>query len=279
MRRMHRYLVFTTILLSLAAARPSASVPDDKAAIVQTLLDYAEGYYGGEPARMTRAVSPYLTKRQAMPRPGASTLIGEMNADTLIEFSHGVKLAPDARKMTTEVMDVGADTASARVFSAQFNDYVHLIKRNSAWQIVNVLWHAPPASPSADQTTAVTAAVKSFASGLTATAGADAMAVLHPLAHVRNVAAAREGRPRYVINQNAEALVAALARGGGRLAGVVEEFKIAVEGIDHDIAAARVLAGTTRMYLHLLRTDGQWRVVTVLRCMEAAPSSVGGRGL
>src|SRR5215213_4703274 len=84
---------------------------DDKADIVQALLDYAEGYYGGEPARMTRAVSPYLTKRELILRKGNTPLLGEMNADTLIDYSNGVKLAPEARRMTTEVLDVGPETA------------------------------------------------------------------------------------------------------------------------------------------------------------------------
>ena len=272
-------IAFLLLFLSFDAAQPAVTVSDDKAAIVQAVLDYAEGYYGGEPTRMARAVSPYLSKRQAILRQGASTVIGEMNADTLIEFSNGFKIAPDARKMTTEVLDIGADTASARVFSAQFNDYIHLIKRNGGWQIVDVLWHAPPTATPADQTAAVTEAVRSFATGLTAAAGGAPLSTLHPLAHLRTVAPARQGRPRYVTDQNAEHLVAGLARGGGRLAGSIDEFKIFVESVDDDIASARVMAGTTRMYIHLLRSEGQWRVVTVLRCVEAAPSNPGGRGL
>lgn len=268
-------IVFVLTLLSLSAAQRAGLVSDDRAAIEQTVLDYAEGYYGGEPARMTRAVSPYLSKREAILRQGAGTLIGEMNADTLIEFSYGVKLAPEARKMTTEVLDIGPDTASARVFSARFNDYVHLIKRNGAWQIVNVLWHAPPASAAGDQTGAVTDTVRSFASALTATAGGSAPATLHPLAHLRSVAPSRQGRPRYVLDQNADAFVAGLARGAGTLPGAVEDFTIVVEGVDNDIAAARIQAGNTRLHLHLLRQDGQWRVATVLRCAEAAPSGPG----
>ena len=272
-------IVFMLLLLSLGANQRATPVSDDKAAIVQAALDYAEGYYGGEPARMARGVSPYLSKRQAMLRPGASTLLGEMNADTLIEFSNGVKLAPDARKMTTEVLDIGVDTASARVFSVQFNDYLHLIKRNGSWQIVNVLWHAPPAAPSDDQTAAVTEAVRSFASGLTAATAPSAMPSLHPLAHLRTLAPARQGRARYVMDQNAEAFLTALARGAGKLPGTAEEAKITVEHIDTDIASARIVAGTTRMYIHVLRSEGKWQVVTVLRCVEATPSSPGGRGL
>lgn len=271
-------LVLLVVFLSSDALPPVAAASDDKAAIIQTALDYAEGYYGGEPARMARAVSPYLSKRQAMLRPGAATLLGEMNADTLIEFSNGFKLAPDARKMTAEVLDIGADTASARVFSVQFNDYLHLVKRNGAWQIVNVLWHAPPSTPSEDQTAAINEAVRSFAVAMT-TAGTSPPATLHSLAHIRVIAPARQGRPRFVQDQNAEAFTAGLARGAGKLTGTLEDFKISVEGVDNDIAAARILAGATRIYLHLLRSEGQWRIVTVLRSVEAAPSGSGGRGL
>lgn len=259
-------LCIAVLLVSSGVALPANS-SDDKADIVQALLDYAEGYYGGEPARMTRALSPYLTKRELIVRKGASPLIGEMNADTLIDYSNGVKLAPEGRRLVTEVLDMGTETASGRVFSARFNDYAHLVKRNGTWQILNVLWHAPPpaASPDQpDQTTAVTQAVRAFAGALTGAGGPDDVSVLHSLAHVRVLAAGRQGRPRYVVDQNAEGFLAGLARGAGRLKGTVEEAQVVVEGIDHDIAAARIQLGATKVYLHLAQMEGRWRVVTVL---------------
>jgi hypothetical protein len=114
---------------------------------------------------------------------------------------------------------------------------------------------------------------------LTAAAAGAPLSTLHPLAHLRTVAPARQGRARYVTDQNAEHVAAGLARGGGRLAGSIDEFKIVVESVDDDIAAARIMAGSTRLHVHLLRQDGKWLVVTVLRCAEAAPSNPGGRGL
>ena len=260
------------VLIAVAASQnATAAAPNnDSAAIVQTVLDYAEGYYGGEPARMTRAVSPYLTKREL--RRTTPPLIGEMNADTLIEYSHGVKLAPAGRQLTTEVLDVGPETASARVFSAQFNDYVHLIKRNGAWQILNVLWHAPPSAASTDQTGAVNQAVRTFATALTGAGGPEALSVLHPLAHIRVLARGRQGRPAFVVNQNAEALVAGLPRGAGKLAGALEDAQITVEGIDADVAAARIVQGSTTIRLHLALQDGRWRVVNTLN-WTAAPAS------
>ena len=265
-------LLFIAVVLSQDAVVRAAQNADDKAAIVQTLLDYAEGYYGGEPARMTRAVSPSLTKREL--RRTTPSLIGEMNAETLIEYSHGVKLAPAGRQMTTDVMDVGAETASARVFSAQFNDYVHLIKRNGAWQILNVLWHAPPAAATTDHAGAISQVVRTFASALTGAGGPDALSVLHPLAHIRVLARGRQGRPSFVVNQNAEALTAGLARGAGKLAGAVEDAQIVVEGVDTDVAAARIALGATKIHLHLALQDGRWRVVTVLN-WTVPPAAAG----
>ena len=255
-------IVFIAAVLSSSALAQATQHSDDKAAIVQTLLDYAEGYYGGEPARMTRALSPYLSKREL--RRTTPPLLGEMNADTLIEYSHGVKLAPAGRQLTTEVLDVGAETASARVFSAQFNDYVHLIKRNGAWQILNVFWHSPPAAGSPDQTSAVNQVVRTFATALTGAGGSEALSVLHPLAHIRVLTPGRQGRPSFVVNQNSEALAAGLARGAGKLAGAIEDAQITVEGIDTDVAAARIVLGATKVHLHLALQEGRWRVVNTL---------------
>jgi|SRR5688572_21996918 len=263
-------ILLIAVVLSQGAVAPATRGSDDSAAIVRTLLDYAEGYYGGEPARMTRAVSPYLTKREL--RRMTPPLLGEMNADTLIEYSHGVKLAPAGRRLTTEVLDAGAETASARVFSAQFNDYVHLIKRNGAWQILNVLWHAPPPSAaSTDETSAVSQTVRTFATALTGAGGPDALSVLHPLAHIRVLTRGRQGRPSFVLDQNAEALAAGLARGAGKLAGALEDAQIAVEGIDTDVATARIVLGATKIHLHLALQEGRWRVVNVLN-WTAAPA-------
>ena len=97
---------------------------------------------------MARAVSPYLSEARADDAPGSAALLVQMNADTLIDASNGVKLAPAERHITTQVLHVNNETASARVFTAQFNDYLHLVKRNGAWQILTYL--VPPDAVDAD---------------------------------------------------------------------------------------------------------------------------------
>ena len=115
-----------------------------------------------------------------------------------------------------------------------------------------------------DQSGAVSGAVRTFVGVMTGSSGPDGTSVLHPLAHIRIMPAGRQGRPRIVLDQNAEALVAGLARGAGKLPGTPDEAQIVVEGIDHNIATARVQLGPAKVHLHLALMDGQWRVVTVL---------------
>src|SRR3954469_5306700 len=193
------------LVLSAAAALPQDRGGDaDRAAIVQTALDYAEGYYGGEPERMARALSPLLSKRNLVDRPGVPPFLIEMNADTLIDAANGAKLAPADRHLTADVLDVSGEIACARVFTAQFNDYLHLVKRNGVWQILNVLWHAPPpAAAPGDTAAAVEKAARAYVAALYGGDAAGARAVLYPLAHLRTLAAPPQGRPRIVREQNA----------------------------------------------------------------------------
>ena len=249
----------------LLAGSGDARVEDaDKEAIVRAALDYAEGYYGGEPARMARAVSPYLSKRGLLTRPGSRTpVLVQMNADTPIDASNGAKLPPAERRISSEVFDVAGDAASARIFTAQFNDYLHLIRRDGAWQILNVLWHAPPAAATSADVKSVEESVRAYAAAIGKTDGPAVLAALHPLAHLRTYAGAG-ARPRIVREQNAETLAAGVSGGQVKLPGTAQDAQIIVQGTDEDIAAARLAIGTLTMYLHLARQDGRWRIVNAL---------------
>jgi hypothetical protein len=248
------------------ARQAAADAQSEKAAIVATALDYAEGYYGGEPQRMARAVSPYLSKRGLLTRPGMPPFLVQMNADTLIDASNGVKLAPAERHISTEVLHINNEVASARVFTAQFNDYLHLVKRSGAWQILNVLWRPPtPSTPTPDGASGeVEKAVRNYVAALFASDGPRAVAVVHPIANLRALAQPPQGRPRVVREQNPDTLHASLAGGQMKIAGKPEDAQVTVEGVDVNIAAARMAVGPMTTYLHLASTDGKWRIVNAL---------------
>ena len=267
------------ILVPATAPQTAADLEREKPAIVQTALDYAEGYYGGEPARMARAVSTHLSKRGLMVRPGVPPFLVQMNAETLIDAANGAKVAPADRHITTEVLDVANDMASARVFTAQFNDYLQLVKRNGSWQILNVLWHAPPAAGQKTDgaTEGVERAVRAYVTALYTADVPGLLAVVHPQANLRTLAPPPQGRPRIVREQNVETLAAALAGGMVKLPGKAEDAQVVVQGVDTDIAAAKLTIGQTPMYLHLAMTDGKWRIVNALGYPPAPPATTSSR--
>ncbi|HEX6973124.1 MAG TPA: nuclear transport factor 2 family protein, partial [Vicinamibacterales bacterium] len=157
------------ILCTTPFVPQTPDVDADRAAIRQAVLDYAEGYYDHAPDRMERAISPLLTKRALMVRPGIPPFLTQMNSEMLIEATKGNAPRPAAadRKLVAEVLDVNGDIASARVFSVQFDDYIHLVKRDGRWKLVSVLWHPPlpgPADPAAI-TPAIESAARDYASG------------------------------------------------------------------------------------------------------------------
>ena len=143
------------VLLALAAlaAAPAlhAQTAADSAGIRAAALDYIEGWYAGDGARMERALHPELAKRNVFTDPQArrSRLI-QMSALTLINQTRaggGSDIPAAERKSEVTILDVFQGAASVRVRAATWVDYMHLAKFNGRWVIVNVLWEndAPPA--------------------------------------------------------------------------------------------------------------------------------------
>ncbi|PYS59909.1 MAG: hypothetical protein DMF76_15225, partial [Acidobacteria bacterium] len=56
------WLIAPALFLNAIAAAQTTS-PDESAAITRTALDYIEGWYAGDAARMERALHPELAKR------------------------------------------------------------------------------------------------------------------------------------------------------------------------------------------------------------------------
>jgi hypothetical protein len=114
----------------------------DEQKIRAAALDYAEGWYAGDAARMTRALHPDLAKRIA--QKGA---VDHMTAQELIAGtrSGGGKNTPKAKRLAkVKILDIFGSAASVRLEMSGWIDYMHLAKFGSEWKIVNVLWELKP---------------------------------------------------------------------------------------------------------------------------------------
>ena len=122
----------------------SPTTSTDEAAVVATALDYFEGWFDGDPARMERALHPELAKR---PRDAAAGSLGTLTAQEMIESTAaGIGKTRDVadRRIEVEVVDVFGDIASAIVRSAVYHEYVHLVRTPEGWKIANALWQWMP---------------------------------------------------------------------------------------------------------------------------------------
>ena len=113
-------------------------------AIRQTVLNYLEAWYRGEPERGVESLHPDLAKRivRTHPESGQDTL-ENMSAARLIErwrSGDGKATPPENQKKEVTVLDVHGRMASVKLEAAAWVDYMHLAKFNGRWVIVNILW-------------------------------------------------------------------------------------------------------------------------------------------
>ena len=133
------------ILIPLSTAR--AQTAADSAGIRQAAMDYIEGYYEGDGARMERAVHPELAKRIVRTNEQGRSQLGQMSAFTLIMGTRngGGRDTPVAnRRKDFKILDIYQNAASAKIDASDWVDYLHLAKWNGRWVIVNVLWELHP---------------------------------------------------------------------------------------------------------------------------------------
>ena len=104
--------------------------------ITQAVLDYYEGWFDGNAARMERAVHPNLVKRRAAEELGVTT------AERMIELTGQGAGKEDAadRRLEIDVADVHEDIASVTVRAAPYYEYLHLVRTRDGWKIANVLF-------------------------------------------------------------------------------------------------------------------------------------------
>jgi len=143
---MIRRSAVTLAALIALVALPSAvraQSAADSAAIRAAALDYIEGWYEANGERMARALHPELAKRIVNTDSSAHVWVRDMGATELIRdaAAGGGSRTPAAQqRKDVRILDVFQNTASVRVDASTWVDYLHLVKWQGRWVILNVLW-------------------------------------------------------------------------------------------------------------------------------------------
>jgi len=138
------------VALALTAGAARAQTTDAEQ-IKAACLDYIEGWYEGDAARMERALHPELAKRIVTKDDKGRYRLGQMSALSLINGvrAGGGKETPKADQQNdVSILDIYENAASAKIVASGWVDYLHLARWNGQWKIVNVLWELKPATAS-----------------------------------------------------------------------------------------------------------------------------------
>jgi len=137
-------LVLVPALTGAAQAQTSADTTGIRAAA----LDYAEGWYEGNPDRMARALHPELVKRIVVSdTTTGKSVLQNMGASALVNgtrHGYGKETPKERRQRDVTVLDIYGNAASAKAVMADWVDYMQLAKVDGRWVIVNVLWERKP---------------------------------------------------------------------------------------------------------------------------------------
>jgi hypothetical protein len=139
-----KYLL-TLFSALLIQATSYAQREADSLAIVQTALNYVDGFYHADAARMEKALHPMLAKRAFLPTADGKFRFTDMSAMSLVQNTRNASNYLPGRnraglQRTVVVLDIHKNTAVAKAYMEEWIDYMHLAKVEGEWKIVNVLW-------------------------------------------------------------------------------------------------------------------------------------------
>jgi hypothetical protein len=117
----------------------------DSAAIRATALDYIDGWYSNNAARMERALHPKLAKRMVWADSAGKSRLVDMTAAELVQGTKEHPPVPAAeRRKDVQILSAFGNAAVVRIDAQEWVDYLQEIKWNGSWKIINVVWENRP---------------------------------------------------------------------------------------------------------------------------------------
>jgi hypothetical protein len=146
---MRHFILLSLLCAGAASAQAPAAPAADRNAVQRAVLDYIEGFYEGDTAKLVRSLRPEMYKfgfyKEAPTAPYGGS---RMTYDAAIAFARRVKAnnTPAAANAPREITiyEVLDQTASVKIRAWWGTDYMLLGKYDGKWMISHVLWQSPP---------------------------------------------------------------------------------------------------------------------------------------
>ncbi|MGB0522646.1 MAG: nuclear transport factor 2 family protein [Flammeovirgaceae bacterium] len=135
-------LAFVCLVLALQV---TAQSKQDSLAVKQAALDYIESQHELKPEQFERAAHPRMVKRTFwVHKATGKEYLRETFKDAMVllaeSYNKNGDQFPNPPTKKVIILDMYEKTASVKLIADDWIDYMHLVKLNGKWQIVNVLW-------------------------------------------------------------------------------------------------------------------------------------------
>lgn len=115
----------------------------DSIAIVKQTTKYIQGFYQEKPSWLEEVLHPELVKRTLRAFPNSDQYIASGGQSEMVQlckiFNKNGKYS-ESSKAQIKVLDVFKEMATVKLTAETWVDYIHLVKVNGKWQIINVIW-------------------------------------------------------------------------------------------------------------------------------------------
>lgn len=138
------FFLFLLLTVQFPFTEVQAQTPADSMNIRNTALNYIEGWFEGDPARMAKSLHPELTKSIVVTDEETNRdMIDVMGFTKLVEGTrrgYGTSIPSEERRTNVTIFDIHGKAATVKVDAGLWVDYMHIVKFNGEWKILNVLW-------------------------------------------------------------------------------------------------------------------------------------------
>lgn len=140
---MKKYLLILAVVCCFFKIQ--AQTAQDTLDIKRVALAYIEAQHNPNPKLMEGALHPRMVKRSVFRNKAAKKdFVSEFFAENMVILAEtynvkGDKFPKNPRK-EIKLLDVSAKTASVKLLADTWIDYMHIVKTNGEWKIINVLW-------------------------------------------------------------------------------------------------------------------------------------------
>lgn len=139
---MKQTFILTFSLLTFYA---QGQTSQDSLDIKQVALDYIESQHNVKPEQFKRAAHPRMVKRTFWTnKKTGKEYLRETFTDAMVllaeTYNQDGDKFPENPKKEVIILDIYDKTASVKLIADDWIDYMHIVKLNNTWQLVNVLW-------------------------------------------------------------------------------------------------------------------------------------------